>query len=286
MSMKPQAGGNRKPGGSTSGAAAASGTGGAGGGVGRQNIGRGRNNAKGPSNAVAFSGVYANMRMVHVLTSVVGTKCELKVKNGLIYEGVFKTYGPECDIVLDAAHRKSVDPSVGPRREDIVESIIFKSSDVVVVHFKDVDLSYAKKVSSDADNFTDSAVSARLNGEHKEKDLEPWDGGEQHISGSMESLDTDLSNGWDPDEMFKYNEETYGVKSTYDSSLSSYTVPLERDNSEEFLKREARASQLAEEIEASATYKARVALENDDRSEEEKYTAVARGERELHSLNR
>ncbi|XP_042613252.1 ataxin-2-like isoform X7 [Cyprinus carpio] len=288
MSMKPQAGGNRKPGGSNSGAAAASGnvTGGAGGGVGRQNIGRGRNNAKGPSTAVAFSGVYANMRMVHVLTSVVGTKCELKVKNGLIYEGVFKTYGPECDIVLDAAHRKSVEPSVGPRREDIVESIIFKSSDVVVVHFKDVDLNYAKKVSSDADNFTDSAVSARLNGEHKEKDLEPWDGGEQHISGSMESLDTDLSNGWDPDEMFKYNEETYGVKSTYDSSLSSYTVPLERDNSEEFLKREARASQLAEEIEASATYKARVALENDERSEEEKYTAVVRGERELHSLNR
>ncbi|XP_016089990.1 ataxin-2 isoform X7 [Sinocyclocheilus grahami] len=281
MSMKPQAGGNRKPGGSNSGAAAASGTGGAGGGVGRQNIGRGRNNAKGPSTSVAFSGVYANMRMVHVLTSVVGTKCELKVKNGLIYEGVFKTYGPECDIVLDAAHRKSVEPNVGPRREDIVESIIFKSSDVMVIHFKDVDLNYAKK-----DNFTDSAVSARLNGEHKEKDLEPWDGGEQHTSGSMESLDTDLSNGWDPDEMFKYNEETYGVKSTYDSSLSSYTVPLERDNSEEFLKREARASQLAEEIEASATYKARVALENDDRSEEEKYTAVVRGERELHSLNR
>uniref|UniRef100_A0A8C1E581 Ataxin 2 n=2 Tax=Cyprinus carpio TaxID=7962 RepID=A0A8C1E581_CYPCA len=284
--MKPQAGGNRKPGGSNSGAAAASGTGGAGGGVGRQNIGRGRNNAKGPSTAVALSGVYANMRMVHVLTSVVGTKCDLKVKNGLIYEGVFKTYGPECDIVLDAAHRKSVEPNVGPRREDIVESIIFKSSDVVVVHFKDVDLNYAKK-----DNFTDSAVSARLNGEHKEKDLEPWDGGEQHISGSETvipflKLSLPQSNGWDPDEMFKYNEETYGVKSTYDSSLSSYTVPLERDDSEEFLKREARASQLAEEIEASATYKARVALENDDRSEEEKYTAVVRGERELHSLNR
>uniref|UniRef100_A0A672T240 Ataxin-2-like n=1 Tax=Sinocyclocheilus grahami TaxID=75366 RepID=A0A672T240_SINGR len=230
--------------------------------------------------------------MVHVLTSVVGTKCELKVKNGLIYEGVFKTYGPECDIVLDAAHRKSVEPNVGPRREDIVESIIFKSSDVMVIHFKDVDLNYAKKGETFVKemfvhyNFTDSAVSARLNGEHKEKDLEPWDGGEQHTSGSMESLDTDLSNGWDPDEMFKYNEETYGVKSTYDSSLSSYTVPLERDNSEEFLKREARASQLAEEIEASATYKARVALENDDRSEEEKYTAVVRGERELHSLNR
>lgn len=60
-------------------------------------------------------------------------------------------------------------------------------------------------------------------------------------------------------------------------------VPLERDNSEEFLKREARAAQLAEEIEASAAYKARVALENDERSEEEKYTAVMR---DSHALSR
>ncbi|XP_066545653.1 ataxin-2 isoform X5 [Amia ocellicauda] len=282
MSMK-QAGGNRKPGG---GPAAASGAGGGGGTGGRQSLGRGRNSVKAPSSAaIAFNGVYANMRMVHVLTSVVGTKCELKVKNGVVYEGVFKTYGPECDLVLDAAHRKSPDNSLGPRREDIVESIMFKASDVVVVQFKDVDLNYARKVSSETDNFTDSAVSSRINGEHKEKDLEPWDAGES-ASESLEALETDVSNGWDPNDMFKFNEENYGVKSTYDSSLSSYTVPLERDNSEEFLKREARAAQLAEEIESSATYKARVALENDDRSEEEKFTAVARtAEREGHSIN-
>ncbi|XP_063754002.1 ataxin-2 isoform X5 [Eleginops maclovinus] len=282
MSMK--AGGNRsKPGGGNTAGAAASGAGGSGGG--RQNLGRGRHSGKGPA-AVIFNGVYANMRMVHVLTSVVGTKCELKVKNGAVYEGVFKTYGPECDLVLDAAHRKSPEPSIAPRKEDIVESIIFKASDVVVVTFKDVDLNFARKVASDTDNFTDAAVSSKINGEHKEKDLEPWDGGETHNSDSLESLDTDVSNGWDPNDMFKYNEEKYGVLSTYDSSLSTYTVPLERDNSEEFLKREARAAQLAEEIEASATYKARVALENDERSEEEKYTAVMRGERESHTLSR
>ncbi|XP_030214269.1 ataxin-2 isoform X2 [Gadus morhua] len=282
MSMK--AGGNRKPGGGSIGGATASSAGGSGGG--RHNLGRGRHSGKGPSAAVVFNGVYANMRMVHVLTSVVGTKCELKVKNGAVYEGVFKTYGPECDLVLDAAHRKSPEPAGGPRKEDIVESIIFKASDVVVVTFKDVDPNFARKVSSDADNFTDAAVSGRVNGEHKEKDLEPWDGGETHTSGSLESLDTDVSNGWDPNDMFKYNEEKYGVLSTYDSSLSTYTVPLERDNSEEFLKREARAAQLAEEIEASSTYKARVALENDERSEEDKYTAVMRGEREAHALSR
>ncbi|XP_074526122.1 ataxin-2 isoform X10 [Halichoeres trimaculatus] len=277
MSMK--AGGNRsKPGGGNTAGAATSGAGGSGGG--RQNMGRGRHSGKGPA-SVIFNGVYANIRMVHVLTSVVGAKCELKVKNGAVYEGVFKTYGPECDLVLDAAHRKSPEPSIAPRKEDIVESIIFKASDVVVVTFKDVDLNFARK-----DNFTDAAVSGRINGEHKEKDLEPWDGGETHNSDSLESLDTDVSNGWDPNDMFKYNEEKYGVLSTYDSSLSTYTVPLERDNSEEFLKREARAAQLAEEIEASATYKARVALENDERSEEEKYTAVMRGEREPHTLSR
>uniref|UniRef100_A0A087XKE3 Ataxin 2 n=1 Tax=Poecilia formosa TaxID=48698 RepID=A0A087XKE3_POEFO len=274
-----KAGGNRgKPGGGNAAGAAASGAGGSGGG--RQNLGRGRHSGKAPA-AVLFNGVYANMRMVHVLTSVVGTKCELKVKNGAVYEGVFKTYGPECDLVLDAAHRKSPEPSLGPRKEDIVESIIFKASDVVVVTFKDVDPNFARK-----DNFTDAAVSGRINGEHKEKDLEPWDGGDTHNSDSLESLDTDVSNGWDPNDMFKYNEEKYGVLSTYDSSLSTYTVPLERDDSEEFLKREARAAQLAEEIEASSTYKARVALENDERSEEEKYTAVVRGEREAPTLSR
>ncbi|KAH0625629.1 hypothetical protein JD844_015219 [Phrynosoma platyrhinos] len=201
---------------------------------------------------ISFQGIYANMRMVHILTSVV------------------------CDLVLDAAHRKTAESSLGPKREDIIESILFKSSDFVMVHFKDTDTSYARRVPSETDAFTDSSISAKVNGEHKEKDLEPWDGGEGMIADELEALETDVSNGWDPNDMFRYNEENYGVVSTYDSSLSSYTVPLERDNSEEFLKREARATQLAEEIESSAQYKARAALENDDRSEEEKYTAVQR----------
>nr|KAF6311588.1 ataxin 2 [Pipistrellus kuhlii] len=244
---------------------------------------RGRNNNKGlPQSTISFDGIYANMRMVHILTSVVGSKCEVQVKNGGIYEGVFKTYSPKCDLVLDAAHEKSTESSSGPKREEIMESILFKCSDFVVVQFKDMDSSYARR-----DAFTDSAISAKVNGEHKEKDLEPWDAGELTASEELEALENDVSNGWDPNDMFRYNEENYGVVSTYDSSLSSYTVPLERDNSEEFLKREARANQLAEEIESSAQYKARVALENDDRSEEEKYTAVQRNssEREGHGIN-
>ncbi|XP_033923915.1 ataxin-2 isoform X11 [Melopsittacus undulatus] len=282
MSLKqaaaPQAAGNNRkpPGGGGPGLPSAAGGG-------RQNMGRGRSSGKGPPQpTISFDGIYANMRMVHILTSVVGSKCEVQVKNGGIYEGVFKTYSPKCDLVLDAAHRKTAESSLGPKREDILESILFKSSDFVMVHFKDMDTNYARR-----DAFTDSAISAKVNGEHKEKDLEPWDGGENTATEELEALETDVSNGWDPNDMFRYNEENYGVVSTYDSSLSSYTVPLERDNSEEFLKREARATQLAEEIESSAQYKARVALENDERTEEEKYTAVQRNanEREGHGVN-
>ncbi|KAM6341214.1 ataxin-2 isoform 10-T10 [Alca torda] len=272
------AGNNRKPPGGGGGPGLPSAAGG-----GRQNMGRGRSSGKGPPQpTISFDGIYANMRMVHILTSVVGSKCEVQVKNGGIYEGVFKTYSPKCDLVLDAAHRKTAESSLGPKREDILESILFKSSDFVMVHFKDMDTNYARR-----DAFTDSAISAKVNGEHKEKDLEPWDGGETTATEELEALETDVSNGWDPNDMFRYNEENYGVVSTYDSSLSSYTVPLERDNSEEFLKREARATQLAEEIESSAQYKARVALENDERTEEEKYTAVQRNanEREGHGVN-
>ncbi|KAM9526263.1 ataxin-2 isoform 16-T16 [Guaruba guarouba] len=288
MSLKqaaaPQAAGNNRkpPGGGGGGGGGGPGLPSAAGG-GRQNMGRGRSSGKGPPQpTISFDGIYANMRMVHILTSVVGSKCEVQVKNGGIYEGVFKTYSPKCDLVIDAAHRKTAESSLGPKREDILESILFKSSDFVMVHFKDMDTNYARR-----DAFTDSAISAKVNGEHKEKDLEPWDGGENTATEELEALETDVSNGWDPNDMFRYNEENYGVVSTYDSSLSSYTVPLERDNSEEFLKREARATQLAEEIESSAQYKARVALENDERTEEEKYTAVQRNanEREGHGVN-
>lgn len=115
-----------------------------------------------------------------------------------------------------------------------------------------------------SDTFTDTAISSsRVNGEHKEKVLQRWEGGDSN--GENYDLDNDAvslsvclthstnltnmlqcmniflksctydynyssflflfaqSNGWDANEMFRYNEMKYGVTSTYDSSLSMYT---------------------------------------------------------------
>ncbi|XP_046893374.1 ataxin-2-like protein isoform X6 [Hypomesus transpacificus] len=230
-------------------------------------------------------GVYTNARMLHFLTAVVGSTCDVKVKNGSAYEGIFKTLSSRCELAVDAVHKRSEEregdggggeggggsSSSTPRIEEITDTMIFSPTDLVTMTCRDVDLNFAIR-----DTFTDTAISStRLNGEHREKVLQRWDGGDSN--GECYDLENDASNGWDASEMFKFNEETYGVKSTYDSSLSMYTVPLEKGTSEGFRQREARAARLANEIEGSSQYRRRVSLENDEgKSEEEKYSAVVR----------
>ncbi|XP_036401874.1 ataxin-2-like protein isoform X2 [Megalops cyprinoides] len=242
-----------------------------------------RNSVKAPpQSSPVFEGVYNNARMLHFLTAVVGSTCDIRVKNGNVYEGIFKTLSSRCELAVDAVHRRCEEggnSSAPPRREEITDTMIFSPSDLVTMTCRDVDLNYATR-----DSFTDTAISSsRVNGEHKEKVLQRWEGGDSN--GESYDLETDTSNGWDANEMFRFNEENYGIKSTYDSSLSMYTVPLERGSSECFRQREARAARLASEIESSPQYRHRVSLENEDgKTEEEKFSAVVRdrdgGERE------
>ncbi|XP_052055330.1 ataxin-2-like protein isoform X17 [Apodemus sylvaticus] len=127
---------------------------------------RGQTTGKGPPQSPVFEGVYNNSRMLHFLTAVVGSTCDVKVKNGTTYEGIFKTLSSKFELAVDAVHRKASEPAGGPRREDIVDTMVFKPSDVLLVHFRNVDFNYATK-----DKFTDSAIAmnSKVNGEHKEK---------------------------------------------------------------------------------------------------------------------
>ncbi|XP_068438817.1 ataxin-2-like protein isoform X2 [Clinocottus analis] len=247
----------------------------------RTPAGRNRTSAK-PTfqSSPVFEGVYNNARMLHFLTAVVGSTCDIRVKNGSVFEGIFKTLSSRCELAVDAVHKRSEEEcstSLLPRREDITDTVIFSPSDLVTMICKDVDLNFATRgTNTQSDTFTDTAISAtRVNGEHKEKVLQRWEGGDSN--GESYDLENDASNGWDANEMFRFNEVKYGVTSTYDSSLSMYTVPLEKGTSDNFRQREARAARLASEIESSPQYRHRVGLENDEgKSEEDKYSAVVR----------
>uniref|UniRef100_A0A8C7Y2V8 LsmAD domain-containing protein n=1 Tax=Oryzias sinensis TaxID=183150 RepID=A0A8C7Y2V8_9TELE len=215
------------------------------------------------------------MPWIIFLCRLQGSTCDIRVKNGNVFQGIFKTLSSRCELAVDAVHKRGPDDdgstAAPPRREDITETMIFSPSDLVTMICRDVDLNYATR-----DTFTDTAISSnRINGEHKEKVLQRWEGGDSN--GENYDLENDASNGWDANEMFRYNEVKYGVTSTYDSSLSMYTVPLERGNSENYRQREARAARLASEIESSPQYRHRVGLENDEgKTEEEKFSSVMR----------
>ncbi|KAL0984509.1 hypothetical protein UPYG_G00142410 [Umbra pygmaea] len=228
----------------------------------RSSAGRSRTSGKASfQSPPVFEGVYNNARMIHFLTAVVGSTCDVKVKNSSVFEGIFKTLGSRCELAVDAVHKRgeAEGPSIAPpRKEDITDTMVFSPSDVVTMTCRDVDLNFATR-----DTFTDTAISAtRVNGEHKEKVLQRWEGGDSN--GEAFDLEKDASNGWDANEMFRYNEVNYGVKSTYDSSLSTYTFPLEKGSTEGFRQREARAARLASEIESSPHYRHRVSLENEE----------------------
>lgn len=84
---------------------------------------------------------------------------------------------------------------------------------------------------------TDTAISrCNGNGRSEDKELEPWD-----PTGGLTNGDCDLSlelddnaNGWDVNEMFQKNETIYGVHSTFDQSLTGYTVQIEKKNTKDY----------------------------------------------------
>ena len=70
----------------------------------------------------------------------------------------------------------------------------------------------------------------------KFRDLEKWMPDEEDMGDDL-SLDmpSGKSNGWNAEEMFKRNEQVYGVQSTYRSDLKGYTTDLQKNqDSEEF----------------------------------------------------
>lgn len=223
-------------------------------------------------------GIYNNMYFMHAATSHVGNTVQVQTKSGATFEGVFRTFSSQFQVILELAHKVDNNPNEENKIcvDSVVEKFIIKPSDIVSISAKDVDLDYPTR-----DTFqTDTAIT-RCNGSLRnpssnrleDRELEPWDG-LSGINGDTELIELDgNSNGWDVNEMFTKNETVYGVQSTFDQSLSGYTMPIQKDT-QEFKEQEAEAEKIAQEIEQASGYRERTEMENGD--EELKYAAVER----------
>uniref|UniRef100_A0A1I8JU87 LsmAD domain-containing protein n=1 Tax=Anopheles funestus TaxID=62324 RepID=A0A1I8JU87_ANOFN len=225
--------------------------------------------------SIQADGIYNNAPFMHAATSHVGNIVQIQTPAGHIYEGVFRTFSSQFQIVLEMAHRVEIGSDQKPKIivESFVDRLIFKPNDIVTLAAKDVDPEDATR-----DTFkTDTAIS-RCNGTNwlEDRVLEPWDESGDVNGESLEhSLELDSNaEGWDVNDMFLKNEQVYGVQSTFDQSLSGYTVQIQKKDSEEFKVQEQEAEKIANEIENNPVYKERIDIENGD--EEAAFAAVVR----------
>jgi hypothetical protein len=127
---------------------------------------------------------------------------------------------------------------------------------------------------SDIDNSMSGNTSSRSSSSG-ERDLEPF--AFEEATSALASLDLSKT-GWSVEDMLVINKTKYGYKSTFNADMSEYTMPVRRENTAEYRRREAEAERLAREIESDYNYKLNVDKELSDGEDEElAFSAVHRG---------
>ncbi|KAL9982057.1 hypothetical protein ACROYT_G010847 [Oculina patagonica] len=225
--------------------------------------------------------IYLNKLMVYYVTSNLGETARVVVRNGDIYEGILKAVSPKFDCTLGEAHlvqqKKSngliiEDERIVPNRERLISNLLIALKDIVSVNITKTE---EPEIAPSIDSFTDEAIAAaqkHTNGQIVERPLQKWipQDEELDLGGGLE--DNVKVNGWSADEMFKTNQEKFGVTSTYSDDLLQYTTPLPKDSTREM---ELKAEQTAREIEQSRGHILRQEVDS-GRTEEEAFAAVVR----------
>ena len=70
---------------------------------------------------------------------------QIQLSNGKIFEGIFSTFSPQLEVVLELVH--TVDPNQ-PEKIDVssvAREVVFGSQLIVTMSSKDVELDYARK---------------------------------------------------------------------------------------------------------------------------------------------
>jgi len=94
---------------------------------------------------IPYEGIYQNLRFCETITSLMGNTVQIQLSNGKIFEGIFSTFSPQLEVVLELVH--TVDPNQ-PEKIDVssvAREVVFGSQLIVTMSSKDVELDYARK---------------------------------------------------------------------------------------------------------------------------------------------
>jgi len=264
-------------------------------------------------------GIFVDTRLMNASNIILGCPVILRVKSNETFHGIFVKYSAEFDVILECCHKldshSEITNGYSPQKQFELKNMLFKRDNIVEMTAYDVDKDFATKIPET--NFIDAAIAKKCQNTTPRprllsdnlspssfKELEPfYFDDESLINGSLgsindvesggSSLDLDSSiggesTGWGVEEMFLTNQTKYGYKSTYNSDLTEYTLPVEKENTDEYRKREEEAEKIAMEIESSTSYRKNIDKElSDGEEEEEAFSAVLRNAKnEINNNNR
>jgi len=218
-------------------------------------------------------------RLIFCCMSLVGHKVTAKLRNSVIYEGLFHSCSLDGDysITLRCARQTS------PEQRHMAEAIgtlVIPGKDFLQISAMNVPPMPAPALEvagSDAGFVTDAEIAQRSSwgSASHERELVPWAGGSAESNAGPAAAGGTLEEGsrsrnWD---QFEANESMFGVQTTFNEEL--YTTKLDPQT----IPREKReeAERIAREIEARPTNSEMEDKLEAPEDEEGKFSAVARG---------
>ncbi|KAI9030422.1 hypothetical protein DFJ74DRAFT_470060 [Hyaloraphidium curvatum] len=214
----------------------------------------------------------SHSRLLFILMSAVGTKVQVTVKDGSVYEGILSRSGKtdgELGLCLRMARKKGDEAGAA-----VLQELIVPPKELVMMTAANLEVAESSGEVRDGGFLTDTAISGFR--ETRERELQPWLPAEgDSLSEPIGGLEHD-GRPWN---QFEINERKFGVTTDFDEEF--YTTKLDRSRPD-FKQREREAARLAAEIEKAPAAFTHVAeergLEVDDSGmdEEEKYSSVIR----------